>query len=712
MNAVIYIKLNNSAVTDTLYQLVTIYDQNENVVRSEIMPFTLYWHMDELPQSEGVAYPIHATVLTGIPPGGFVIVSDIALTGTTTDQGGNVYAWTSASAGVHLYNLFDENGEDISDNIGVYESTSNPVILQDKTTRIIKFAKTDSDYSDLYYQTPSDLTFDSEGNYYSGGYGGYEYLDKLLNSINVFSFDDIEGTHIVGPIIAQNSAYYKRDTPLSTVKSLKKLIFSDYSRGIASYIGNLTARADGGRDSASNYKFDRDKTTDFVAPLLYTSTSTWLLNNAGDYWLQEYVVIKDEENVLQNTFISPNNSGQTAINHNDNYFDFETYYSEIMSDCINLFEDGSIENYPMIYKTYDSTVDGSILYVNPGECWDVVNADNLEEIYIILPDGVNYFESASPAPLTINFSCTTINPTVIDGKTVSQFPLVTFNGEEFDSEASGETVEFNEFGNKLIFNMPYIVTDENGNNRVVTVGTSQNIPGHLLMPNAQYWNYQENSNGVLVWEGGNINGLLLASDVHLGETEMHMWAYGGLEEKFTSYKMELMKKVNGLAPSINEVFEFELDYLSGDSTGIYNLSFPMTAKSDGNGDVEFDNLIFVKTGTYEFTIKETIPENSSNYIYDKSEYVLTVVVTEVDKNYEASATLTQTKDSDGNDITGTVIQNVIFNNLNSSPVFPSTGGIGTGIYFIVGLSLIFISLLLFKSINIKNNHKKLLKGMV
>ncbi|MFI3210841.1 MAG: SpaA isopeptide-forming pilin-related protein, partial [Peptostreptococcaceae bacterium] len=68
----------------------------------------------------------------------------------------------------------------------------------------------------MVYATPSDDTFISNG-------GSYTY-ENILNSFNVFSFNDVEGTHIVGPIVAKENAYYTFDrddnSEASTVASI------------------------------------------------------------------------------------------------------------------------------------------------------------------------------------------------------------------------------------------------------------------------------------------------------------------------------------------------------------------------------------------------------------------------------------------------------------------------------------------------------------
>lgn len=709
MNAVIYIKLDNTSMVNPVNYLVTIYDEDGMVVREEIMEFTYVWSSTLLPWDAEVTFPVHMLSLTELAPGTTITVSDIAISGTYVDEWESEISWTSASVGVYLTNLYDENGMDISKDIAVYGEVTNPILLSENGLRVMKYMKVDLDIGDLYYQTLTTESFEDEENHFAGGYIGYTYLGNLLNSINVFSYSDIEGTHIVGPIIAQGSAYYKRETPVSADKTTKKLIFADYSRGIASYIGDLTARVDGGRDSATNYIYDLDGDFDFVAPYLYTSTSTWLINNGNESWLQEYVIKKDETtDAVISSFLSPNDSGETAVKHNDDYFDFELYETEILKECISLITDGSIENFAMEFQEYDSRIDGSVLSVNPGECWNIVNADNLTQIDIILPDGAEYFKTSSPDPLTINFLCETINPIDIGGVSVSRFPLVTMNGVEFDSEGAGETIEYNEFGNKLIFNMPYIVTQEDGTNRVVTYATSQCIPGHLLMPQAEFWNYDENENGVLEWEGGNINGLLLASDVHVGETEMHMWAYGGLAEQFASYTLNIVKRVNGLIPQ--DIFEFELNPVAGNPEGIYTTSFPLIAESESDGSIQFQNIVFLEAGTYQFTVNEIIPSNM-NMDYDLSEYLLTIEVKKIttgtgtnDYTFETIGTFQRIKDADGNDITWVEVDTIVFNNLDSTPVFPSTGGTGQMTYLLLGLSIMFCSLLFRKKLNSKCKH--------
>lgn len=241
--------------------------------------------------------------------------------------------------------------------------------------------------------------------------------------------------------------------------------------------------------------------------------------------------------------------------------------------------------------------------------------------------------------------------------------------------------------------MPYIVTDEDGNNRVVTYADGQNIPGHMIMPQAEFWNYHEDSNGALVWEGGNINGSIIAKDFHSGLAEMHMWAYDGRSENGTYFEAKAVKTVNGNTPE--ESFQFTLEPTGGVDqvqAGNLNNNFPLVATSDEEGNIYFSTLVFNVAGTYTYYIEEIIPEDTGTITYDRSKYELTVVVSEMeDGSFSATGTYTKIQDDIGEAL-NIAIETVSFNNLDSAvAAFPSTGGNGKEIYLLLGVTFLLIS---------------------
>lgn len=540
--------------------------------------------------------------------------------------------------------------------------------------------------------------------------GGTYSLLYLMDNYNVVSYDDIESTHIVGPIIAQESAYRPTDDVTGETDPTGALVASDYSRSISSYVGSPTYYMSGETALSSfqlNYDFDRDhedESDPFVAPYFYTTltdlkmASVTIHDDVTDYFT-----------VDETTFVSPNDYGKQLTYQNDEFIDFEKLWDAINETSDYILENGTIEDEPIddsLIYTYDDTdytegdassikiyqgdelLTGGDLYtetgeprveytdtgevqlnINAGESWTIEVADHLDIVNIIYPDGYDYFSDPYLIPTTINFECATINPTYIDISDDgvdnpvlhSQFPQTLIDGEEI-AAIQGENGEFGEGGNKIIWNLPNVETNsETGENRLVTYGTSQNILGHIIAPNAEFWNYGVNTDGSLFWEGGNINGSVIVKDFHSGVAEMHMWPYDGGSESAVYYYVEALKTVDGGDPS--RAYEFELTYVpeadGSKPDGVMNISFPITAQSnidsdEGDlGEIDFTLLAFAEEGTYSFIVKETVPEGTvtDNIIYDLTEYQIDITVDydEVHGKYTITGVNTyKIVDSDGN----------------------------------------------------------------
>ena len=74
-------------------------------------------------------------------------------------------------------------------------------------------------------------------------------IENILSKFNVFSFNDVSGVHIVGPIIAKGDLYNRT--------SHQGFTFGDYDQGISSYIqGKIAA---GSRISSSYSHINPDQ---------------------------------------------------------------------------------------------------------------------------------------------------------------------------------------------------------------------------------------------------------------------------------------------------------------------------------------------------------------------------------------------------------------------------------------------------------------------
>lgn len=267
---------------------------------------------------------------------------------------------------------------------------------------------------------------------------------------------------------------------------------------------------------------------------------------------------------------------------------------------------------------------------------------------IILPDDYDFFVNPYLPPTTISFQGTTINPAIYDGLLVSQFPETLVNGETLEP-MDGANGEYSEVGNKIIWNLPNVVTTGTSN-RLVTYGEGVNIAGHIVAVNAEFWNI--NSYGS--WEGGNLNGAAIVKDFHSGNMEMHMWAYGGLMEQATYVSLHAEKSF-----PYGDLSTHSFTFLLTSEDGLTE----RYATTNEEGIAYFSSLVFDAAGTYVYYMEEVIPEDVGSITYDYSKYK---VVIEVDVetgtddsgysyvNYSNTVSFTQIADTAGNSIDDTV----------------------------------------------------------
>ncbi|MGL5351977.1 MAG: hypothetical protein ACRDA5_01480, partial [Clostridium sp.] len=86
-----------------------------------------------------------------------------------------------------------------------------------------------SNTSEENNKKPTTDTFTSLGGSYS--------IDYILRNYGVFSFKDITGSHVVGPLVAKEKVY-KTDPNGNSVEPINdSLIVSDLSNNVLSYVG-------------------------------------------------------------------------------------------------------------------------------------------------------------------------------------------------------------------------------------------------------------------------------------------------------------------------------------------------------------------------------------------------------------------------------------------------------------------------------------------
>lgn len=522
-------------------------------------------------------------------------------------------------------------------------------------------------------------------------YEGNDFLTHLLSTYNVVSLDEIHSTHIVGPIISQNIV--ERTTEDGAVGSY--LSAADYSRGVPSYIGEFTTYGTEGSEQVGvqlNYLFDFTQNSSFLVPYLYSDQTNLLIEPKGDVNnLQDYYIVSTEvEDGEDGVEVkSANNTGYTDTYQNDDFIDFSALEAALQNVSEYILENGNAENYEEFIKfEFDSGTAGTVassvikvyeggelvvtitsdngetyddrdfesfvssatyyntsgtgirLTINMEESWTIINAVNLEEVNMILPEGYDYYDNPYMAPTTINFYCEYINPATYDidvngdGETEpvvhSRMPFTLIDGAEF-KETLGENGEYGEVGNKIIWNMPNVVTDsETGDNRLTVLYTSHNIAGHIVAPSAEFWNYDEEGD----WLGGNLNGSAIVKSFYSGIMEMHMWAYTGLAEEAVIYGIEALKTVNDTTPDRTYTFLLDVVYEEDGSIpdGIMNNNFPTMATSSVDsgeeGEVQFSSLAFNEAGTYSFIVKEDTSADTAtdNVFYDLTQYRIDITV--------------------------------------------------------------------------------------
>ncbi len=688
-----------------------------------------------------------ALSLTDIPAGTTITLQDVRITyilGMETTDAGTTYTHGSYLE-TDVYTTVLQSGSEIST---VTLTGDNPASLQLGQTAILT-ATASGITSDA--DRMIDDTFLTLGGEYSILY--------MLNNYNVVSLDNIESTHIVGPIIAVDIAQRTQENvivaydydattnqsnvlntttvganPDSTDTTTNYLAASDYANGISSYVGTLVTA--GSNDSSAfvlNYGFEYEQ-TGFIAPYFYTNTTGVSTGYTQSILAVGTTDIRDNIHLADGSadgalYVSPNYSGQQysyQSNDSTGFIDVAALTAAMEGGSDAILENGTAEDdpipyayryyyyedsagnavviqgteaNPVVYDVASGTItsggevittatctsgnnyttsrivtsdDGYQLSIGTGESWMILTADKLNTVDIVYPDGYDYFTDPYPIATTINFVCETINPTYIDidgagtNEAVlhSQIPTMLVNGEQVRT-VDGENGEYGEGGKKIIWNMPNVVTNSTtGENRLVTYGTSDNILGHIIAPQAEFWNYGANADATLYWEGGNINGGVIVKSFYSGEAEMHMWPYMGDNEiEKISYNLAVTKTVNGEAPLAEFSFTLTPTDTTAANAGLVNSTFPLTATTAAiSGDstetastAEFASLVFIAAGEYQFYIQESIPAftNSSGIIYDLSQYLITIKVgTDANGDLEiTSVTQTRTLDEDGETVT-------------------------------------------------------------
>ncbi len=517
-------------------------------------------------------------------------------------------------------------------------------------------------------------------NTYADGGGDYT-LRGLLNSFNIVSARDIESKHVVGAVAAGFTAYHTRPNPRYEPINgygTQTMYLADLSRGQCSFVRNLVTTETGAPAFMTNMGMD---TADSKAPYLYVGENVELIDLGTENDPVQYIVNGDKD-----PFISPFNGGRpiiagtSGIRQNNNYFDFEKALAYANQDGQSLITNGTLSDGRKEVIVVENA--GTKLNIEVGKSYLIKDASKLQDIDFDFGDH-DYFNKPYPGETIISFECSTINPGIVNGLSATRFPRTLINGSEISFADLGKYNEWTEYGNKIIFNMPNIYTSEDGANRVTEFGWGQNLIGHMNMPNAEFWNYQGQSNAM--WAGGNINGTIICKSFHGGEAEIHMWPYDGKEEQSAKIELELDKRLDGEV-AVQE-FDFKLTPYKGD---VLDPSGAMYGKSNSEGKIVFPELSFSLESTYKFLLEEVVDESNEEIIYDRSQYHIYIEVQMIDGKLIPTITYERIKNNLGEDIAPEDVENVVYQNETVETgdfVLPETGGVGTSLYTISGLSL-------------------------
>ncbi len=507
------------------------------------------------------------------------------------------------------------------------------------------------------------------------GNGGLYTLEYLLTNYNAVSLDNIEASHIVGPIIAQGAAIRAKNKVDSNEGEWGGyLVASDYSKGISSYVGVLEA-ALGTKDSTAlklGYDFDLKYTEGFTTPpTFYTGEEDFAGNKIG---LQIMSIYNEDKYMVElndgETFLSPNNTGISTTRQNQKFINFDSLKNALIQESKDLVNNGTIEGPTDVKIITADQIVGGVLNVEAGTSVIIEDASTLVTVNLVFPEGYDYYTDPYAKPTTISIVDDEINPVIHNNIKYSRFPNTLINNKEL-AGVQGENGEFGEMGSKIIWNVPNIVTDPVTKDNRLTMHKSGTIVGHIVAPQADFCvaDVGEKGEGDGSMLGGNLNGAIIAANIESGVIEVHMFPYFGDDEPS---KEEVSTVIKGLKTFTNgdiaeNSFEFKMDYV-GEDKGGYTSDFTLSATSSENGKFQFHAMKFTEAGIYEFQVSEVIPTDYplTNVTYDKSKYKVVITVTDgsAEDDMALSVVITKTHGKDGVVLeTEESVNDIVFDNV-------------------------------------------------
>lgn len=564
------------------------------------------------------------TYIFEVPQNSTIEIKDIPLNNSS-----NSNQYKRANAGVYI------TSSDYSKNVKINET--NPVTLVNAQTISL---------------SSSTFAVDNDSNFETSDVFSHTGIYDILTRFNLLSFGDIEATHIVGPIITKDSAYRTRSTVGGTTNS-GYLVASDYAKGVFSYIGNFQSSGNewGGSDVISsfqlNYGFDELVSNTDVPPTYTTKNQT--IRTEEIYGKKKYFVINGDDK-----FLSPNNHGYGEVKQNDSFINFDELKTAMISGSQSIHTEAeNDDNYAIseISLLGAYTISGDAIVINKfevevGKNYVIPANVAINEIYLKFPEGIDYNENPYLPKTIISFEGTTLNPTTINGTSYSQLPVTSIDslGNEFIA-AAGEGKEYNDIGNQIILNFP------NMTGKFKTISDGQNIVGHIVAPQAEFWNVDSKGS----WAGGNLNGTLIVDSCHSGNMEIHMWPYNGDDDWSAEISIIATKVLDYNGRDLKEdEFAFEFGLKSGKLANIVsNINFPVSITNDEKGNIKIPMLVFTydtdtsndnANNKYTFSLKEVVGTDET-ISYDTSEYTIEIEVYDDGNGNILSKVVRYTKDS-------------------------------------------------------------------
>lgn len=469
-------------------------------------------------------YVNSSTTITGVRGGTDLVVYNIAPEYVRDDGNGFDYVYFEVT--VKNTNTPDKNAT----------FTNNPtVIAKNGTENTMAGAVVD-----ITGGNPTDDTYETLGGKYTLAY--------LLNRYNAVSFGYLEGSHIVGPVIALDYAARTGYTK-GTEASNSTLVVSDYTTrklwddtddeeyvGQFSYIGNLLPSRYHPTNPIVqlNYGFDYIEDSSFDSPYLYTSATNQYV--VEDIYEKQFI-LRSDGSTAGTAFTSPNDFGMQEVYQKNEFISKTLLQEAVTSGSDFIAQNGYLEwdkNKPEEYETLDisefKTSDNQhYVEITYGNSYNITNTNDLgRDWYVVMDFTEHEYGTGDTKPTVINVAKEAVQK--VDGEYV--FPQVKvrytadkgaeastlggLNLKAINSTGYGKDVEYNIHGNRVVWNFHDFVGDvrfpENFND----------IPGHIIIPQGSLINQKGDG-----WIGGNLNGCVIAQTIEMGLMEVHMWPYGG-----------------------------------------------------------------------------------------------------------------------------------------------------------------------------------------